>query len=163
MSREERRAAMAQMSPEEREAMRERRRAAGGGGPGGGRRDGNGGAGPGTATAGAGATAASDSPRPPTVTSSGFATDTPRAPRRTTVKLLTAAGTLEDRQVELGVSNRVQTQVLSGLAEGDQVVAGIKLPPSAAQTSGSPNPGGGLQQNPAGMPPGAGGGGPRTR
>lgn len=163
MSREERRAAMEQMSPEEREAMRERRRAAGGGGPGGGRRDGNGGAGPGTATAGAGATAASDSPRPPTVTSSGFATDTPRAPRRTTVKLLTAAGTLEDRQVELGVSNRVQTQVLSGLAEGDQVVAGIKLPPSAAQTSGSPNPGGGLQQNPAGMPPGAGGGGPRTR
>lgn len=151
MSREERRAAFEQMSPSEREAMRERRRAAGGGG------------GPG---AGSGSrdteVPTGDAPRTPTVTSSGFASDTPRAPRRTTVKLLTAAGTLEDRQVELGVSNRVQTQVLSGLAEGDQVVAGIKLPPAPAGT-GSQNQAGGLQQGPAGMPPGAGGAGPRAR
>jgi macrolide-specific efflux system membrane fusion protein len=88
---------------------------------------------------------------------SGFATDTPRSPRRATVKLLTSAGTLEERPVELGVGNRVQTQVLSGLAEGDEIVTGVKLPP-AAQRGSSQNAGGsGLQQNPAGMPPGMGG------
>lgn len=96
------------------------------------------------------------------MSASGFANDAPRPPRRATVKLLTAAGTLEDRQIELGVSNRVQTQVLSGLAEGDQVVAGIKQPP--AQRTSSQSQAGGLQQNPAGMPPGAGGGaGQRAR
>jgi macrolide-specific efflux system membrane fusion protein len=93
---------------------------------------------------------------------SGFANDTPRAPRRATVRLLTADGTLEDRPVTLGVSNRVQTQVLSGLAEGDQVVAGIKLPP-AVERNGTQNTSGGLQQNPAGMPPGMGGPGQRGR
>ena len=93
---------------------------------------------------------------------SGFASEVPRGPRRATVKLLTAAGTLEDRPVELGVSNRVQTQVLSGLAEGDQVVAGIKLPP-AVERNGAQNTSGGLQQNPAGMPPGMGGPGQRGR
>jgi macrolide-specific efflux system membrane fusion protein len=94
-------------------------------------------------------------------TTSGFATDTPRGPRRATVKLLTAAGTLEDRPVELGVSNRVQTQVLSGLAEGDQVVAGVKLPPAVQRSGSQSQSGSGLQQNPAGMPPGLGG--PRGR
>ncbi len=93
---------------------------------------------------------------------SGFATVSARAPRRATVKLLTAAGTLEERTVELGVSNRVQAQVLSGLAEGDEVVAGIKLPPPAARNGTQSQPGGGLQQNPAGLPPGMGGS-PRGR
>lgn len=144
MSREQRRAAFEAMSPEERAAMRERRRATGGGA-------GHGGAEPGS---GARVGAASAS-------TSGFASDTPRGPRRATVKLLTAAGTLEERPVELGVSNRVQTQVLSGLAEGDQVVAGIKLPPAAQRSSSQSPSGGGLQQNPAGMPPGMGG--PRGR
>ena len=89
--------------------------------------------------------------------SSAFASDSARERRRTTVQLLTAAGTLEDRAVELGVSNRVQTQVLSGLVEGDQVVAGIKLPPAPP---GAPlqNQASGLQPGGAGLPPGAGGG-----
>lgn len=78
--------------------------------------------------------------------------------RRATVKLLTAAGTLEERSVELGVSNRVQTQVLSGLAEGDQVVAGIKLPPAPTGAAAQNQPSG-LQPGGAGLPPGAGGGG----
>jgi macrolide-specific efflux system membrane fusion protein len=102
--------------------------------------------------------AASTPSGPASASTSGFATETPRGTRRATVKLLTAAGTLEDRPVELGVSNRVQTQVLSGLAEGDQVVAGIRLPPAAQRSSSQSQPGGGLQQNPGGMPPGMGGG-----
>jgi macrolide-specific efflux system membrane fusion protein len=90
---------------------------------------------------------------------SGFATRTSRAPRRASVKVLTATGTLDERPVELGVSNRVQAQVLSGLTEGDQVVTGVKLPPAAPHSSAPSQPGGGgLQQNPAGLPPGMGGG-----
>jgi macrolide-specific efflux system membrane fusion protein len=34
-------------------------------------------------------------------------------------------GGVQERKVELGVSNRVQTQVLSGLAEGERVVSGL--------------------------------------
>ena len=34
-------------------------------------------------------------------------------------------GGVEERKVELGVSNRVQAQVLSGLAEGERVVSGL--------------------------------------
>ncbi|MDP1790455.1 MAG: efflux RND transporter periplasmic adaptor subunit, partial [Methylibium sp.] len=88
----------------------------------------------------------------------GFATiERPRGTRRSTVKVLTPAGTLEERSVELGVSNRVQVQVLSGLNEGEQVVAGIKQPPSPASGQrASGQQGGGLQQSPAGMPPGMG-------
>ena len=127
MSREERRAAFEKLSPEERAAMRERRR-------------------------GEGSTGASPAAA---VSTSGFSSDTARAPRRATVRLLTTAGTLEDRQVELGISNRVQTQILSGLAEGDQVVAGLKLPPATTRSGSSAQPGGGLQQGPARLPPGA--------
>lgn len=100
---------------------------------------------------------------PAASSASADAHDTPRGPRRATVKLLTAAGTLEERPVELGVSNRVQTQILSGLAEGDQVVAGVKLPPAAARANATGQTGGSLQQNPGGLPPGLGGGGPRGR
>lgn len=126
MSREERRAAFEKLSPEERAAMRERRRSE-------------------RSTGASPAAAAS---------TSGFSSDTARAPRRATVRLLTAAGTLEDRQVELGISNRVQTQILSGLAEGDQVVAGLKLPPATTRSGSSAQPGSGLQQGPAGLPRG---------
>ncbi len=102
--------------------------------------------------------AASAAESPASASTSGFATETARGSRRATVKLLTAAGTLEERSVELGVSNRVQTQVLSGLAEGDQVVTGLKLPPAAPRNGSQSPPGSGLQQNPIGMPPGMGGG-----
>jgi len=64
---------------------------------------------------------------------------------------------LEERQVELGVTTRVQAQVLSGLKEGEEVVAGLKPPPAAQKNAQQGMPGG-LQQGPGGMPPGAGGG-----
>ena len=47
------------------------------------------------------------------------------APRSGTVRVADARGALEERKVELGVSNRVQAQVLSGLAEGERVVSGL--------------------------------------
>jgi macrolide-specific efflux system membrane fusion protein len=162
MSSEERRAAFEAMSPEERQALRERRQAAGG-------RNGDGGdaarapavaaSSRAPAAARAASAAAPSAASGPTIPATGgFATiERPRGTRRSTVKVLTPAGTLEERSVELGVSNRVQVQVLSGLNEGEQVVAGIKQPPSPASGQrASGQQGGGLQQSPAGMPPGMG-------
>lgn len=48
-----------------------------------------------------------------------------RGPRQATIKLLKADNTLEDRLISIGVTNRVQAQVLSGLEEGDKVVSGL--------------------------------------
>ena len=45
--------------------------------------------------------------------------------RQGTVKVVDPAGGVEERKVELGVANRVQAQVLSGLAEGERVVSGL--------------------------------------
>ena len=90
--------------------------------------------------------------------SGGFVGATgPRGPRRGTVKVIDANGRIEERQVELGVTTRVQAQVLSGLKEGEEVVAGLKPPPAAQKNAQQGMPGG-LQQGPGGMPPGAGGG-----
>lgn len=47
------------------------------------------------------------------------------APRQGTVKVADERGAIEERKVELGVSNRVQAQVLSGLTEGERVVSGL--------------------------------------
>jgi macrolide-specific efflux system membrane fusion protein len=47
------------------------------------------------------------------------------APRSGTVKVADERGAIVERKVELGVSNRVQAQVLSGLAEGERVVSGL--------------------------------------
>jgi len=69
-------------------------------------------------------------PRPPTSGTAG--------PRHRTVRVAAADGTLQERRVEVGVSNRVQAQVLSGLEEGDRVVSGAALrtdaPPAARRT-----------------------------
>lgn len=45
--------------------------------------------------------------------------------RQATVKVLKPDNGIEERAVAVGISNRVQAQVLSGLAEGDKVVAGM--------------------------------------
>ncbi|WP_326539249.1 efflux RND transporter periplasmic adaptor subunit [Pseudorhodoferax sp.] len=55
-----------------------------------------------------------------------------RGPRQATVRVIDAEGRIEERRVEIGISNRVQVQVLSGLAEGDEVIAGQRLPAGAA-------------------------------
>lgn len=81
-----------------------------------------------------------------------------RGPRQATVRVIDAEGKVEERRVEIGISNRVQVQVLSGLAEGDEVIAGQRVPAggaSAARGAGpGPQPRSGLQGGP--MP-----GGPR--
>ena len=161
MTQEERRAAFEKMSPEERAAMREKRRAM---------RDAEGKSGD-SALAQSDKAAADDKSKtastksaaadkidplattsnigsPPVnsaASTSGFAEQsTTRALRSGTVKVIDKDGKVEQRKVELGVSNRVQMQVVSGLAEGDTVIIGIKLPPSAkrTQTAGPPGMGG---------------------
>ncbi|MES2534195.1 MAG: efflux RND transporter periplasmic adaptor subunit [Pseudomonadota bacterium] len=51
-----------------------------------------------------------------------------RPARKATVKIAAVDGSVSEREVTVGVSNRVQAQILSGLEEGDRVVAGIKQP-----------------------------------
>lgn len=169
MSPEERRAAFEKMSPEEREVMRERRRAL--------REAEKLAETPATETAAAAATAKKDEVKsakgdkaqtdkttvkgsPPTDTpasSSGFAEQsTTRTARTGIVKVIGKDGNIEQRKVELGVTNRVQMQVLSGLEEGDTVVLGMKLPPSTKRSAAATN-----QQG--GMPPGMGGPSARGR
>ncbi|WP_082498066.1 efflux RND transporter periplasmic adaptor subunit [Pseudorhodoferax sp. Leaf267] len=76
-----------------------------------------------------------------------------RGARRATVRVIDAQGQVEERQVEIGISNRVQVQVLSGLQEGEEVIAGNKLPAGPASGArGSQAKGPGLPTG--GMPPG---------
>lgn len=77
-----------------------------------------------------------------------------RPPREGTVKVVTADGKLEERKVQVGISNRVQVQILSGLREGEKVVAGLKPPPSANRSDAQRN----ALQGQSGMPPGIGSG-----
>ena len=44
---------------------------------------------------------------------------------RAKVRVEGANGRIEEREVEIGVRNRIQAQVLSGLAEGERVVSGL--------------------------------------
>lgn len=60
------------------------------------------------------------------------------APRQATVRVADARGALEERKVELGVSNRVQAQVLSGLAEGERVVSGLVVGNGAGRPQMTP-------------------------
>jgi len=46
-----------------------------------------------------------------------------RPVRRATVQVLDDSGHIDTREVEVGVSNRIQAQILSGLNEGERVVA----------------------------------------
>lgn len=78
-----------------------------------------------------------------------------RRPRLGTVKVIDAQGRVEERQVTVGVATRVQVQILEGLREGEEVVAGVKLGSMGrGATAGAPGmpPAGGL------VPAGLGGG-----
>ena len=62
-----------------------------------------------------------------------------------------------ERDVVVGVSSRVQAQILSGLNEGERVVVGIKQP-EAKRAAFTPSAGAGANMPPgAGMGPGPGG------
>jgi membrane fusion protein, macrolide-specific efflux system len=65
-----------------------------------------------------------------------------RGPRTGTVQVQAADGTLETREVTIGVTNRVHAEVLSGLAEGERVVAGTRQEdgPRAGQQAGGQRP-----------------------
>jgi len=47
------------------------------------------------------------------------------------VTVMTASGTEEDREVKVGVTNRVSAEIVSGLKEGEKVVAGSKAQPDS--------------------------------
>ncbi len=145
MSPEERRAMFESMSPDERAAIRERMRAM---------------------RAAREAQSDDSTPKPATASQAGKPTAQPprpqvwagvsaartRPPREGTVKVVTADGKLEERKVQVGISNRVQVQILSGLREGEKVVAGLKPPPSATRNDAQRN----ALQGQNGMPPGMG-------
>jgi macrolide-specific efflux system membrane fusion protein len=83
-----------------------------------------------------------------------------RGPRQAKVKVMAEDGTIEERDVTIGISNRVHAEVLSGLKEGDRVIAGVREP---ERRPASPTQGTGLGQpqgmgGPGGMPGGAAGG-----
>lgn len=55
----------------------------------------------------------------------------------TTVQVLGSDGEIEQRNVTVGVSNRVQVEILDGLEEGDQVVSSSRGDGGAKSSSGS--------------------------
>jgi len=73
-------------------------------------------------------------------------------PQPAVVQVMDAKGNLTERNVLIGISNRVQVQVLEGLREGEIVVSGMRQPdkPSTANapsgTPGAPGVGGGVRQ-----------------
>lgn len=62
--------------------------------------------------------------------------------RRATVQVLNAKGDVETRDVVVGVSSRVQAQIISGLNEGDKVVLANQIQtPSGVRPPGGPGQG----------------------
>ncbi|MBC6905300.1 efflux RND transporter periplasmic adaptor subunit [Saccharophagus sp. K07] len=62
----------------------------------------------------------------------------PNTPRKATVRVLVGRDQIEEREVTVGVSNRVRAEVLSGLKEGEQVILGDA---SSAQAANANRPG----------------------
>jgi macrolide-specific efflux system membrane fusion protein len=58
--------------------------------------------------------------------------------RAATVRVMKADGSIETRSIRVGLTSRISAQVLSGLEEGDEVVAGIVDSPQAGQQRGRP-------------------------
>ena len=63
------------------------------------------------------------------------------APRQGKVRVVAADGSISDREVTIGVTSRVTAEVISGLSEGEQVVAGISqaAAPPGQQNNGNNN------------------------
>ncbi len=92
--------------------------------------------------------------------SAGAGPRTPRGagPRRATVQVQATDGTLQTREVQVGVSNRINAQVLSGLQEGEQVVTGIRQPAASRRAPATASTGLGAAAGAGGTPPGGPGG-----
>lgn len=87
----------------------------------------------------------------------GDATTGRRRARTGTVKIVSADGSLAEREVQVGVSNRVHAEIVSGVAEGERVVAGLRQADTPRRASASP---GGTAPGPIQGPPPIG---PRAR
>ncbi|QIM52360.1 efflux RND transporter periplasmic adaptor subunit [Hydrogenophaga crocea] len=144
--RAQRREAFQNLSEEERQKLRDQRRQAReaadaqpGSGPG---------AGPGAAARAA----------PP----AGPAPRSLRGPRQAKARVMLEDGSIEERELTIGISNRVHAEVLSGLKEGERVIAGTRdaEPPrrNPPQGTGLGQPGFGGPGGPGGAPGGAAGG-----
>lgn len=76
--------------------------------------------------------------------------------REARVKVMLPDGSIEERKIVVGVSNRIHAQVISGLEAGDKVVAGVREPEKARNGDASRQPQSAMQrQMPPGMPGGA--------
>jgi macrolide-specific efflux system membrane fusion protein len=158
--REQRRAEMEKLSPEERERLREQRRQMReqGGGQGGAptppsdgarqaspekasRASSDAAAKSGSAPAAAvpkPAAGAAPAARPNAAQVPAAAPRGARGPRQAKVKVMKDDGTIEEREVTIGISNRVHAEVLSGLKEGERVVAGTRETEPRNNNSGNP-------------------------
>lgn len=80
-----------------------------------------------------------------------------RGPRMAKVKVMAADGSIEERDITIGISNRVHAEVLSGLKEGDRVIAGTREPETPRRNTAQQGAGVGqpTMGGPGGMPGGA--------
>ncbi len=83
-----------------------------------------------------------------------------RGPRQAKVKVMAEDGSIEERDITIGISNRVHAEVLSGLKEGERVIAGVREPETPRRAAAQPGAGVGQQSfgGPGGVPAGAAGG-----
>ena len=75
------------------------------------------------------------------IDSEGAPLPTLSARRPATVQVIAADGTQQQREVVVGVTSRVAAEVISGLQEGEQVVAGIIQTADNASSNQRPTPG----------------------
>jgi macrolide-specific efflux system membrane fusion protein len=66
---------------------------------------------------------------------------------RYAVRVVKDDGAVEERQLTIGVTNRVSAQVVDGLQAGEKVVIGTRAP-SAAPAASRPGTGGGPRMGP---------------
>ncbi|CAN5441652.1 hypothetical protein BH11PSE9_BH11PSE9_26400 [soil metagenome] len=109
--------------------------------------------------------AAAEGDRPRSAAGNGMASiAAQRAPRRATVKVVSSEGVVQEREVTVGISNRVHAEILTGMNEGEKIVAGIKVPDAPKRSAqqqgqGSQGPGqpGGFGAAPGNAPAATGG------
>ncbi len=63
------------------------------------------------------------------------------AGRPARVTLIDSSGETQERQVRVGVSNRIHAEILDGLSEGDQVVTGARTAAASRTNQNGPGPG----------------------